>query len=371
MRIKIVLVLVLAVLSTSSCALFGKPDYCVQKRTGNFATFLEEDWRTYCAEFDERTSAVANYTLEDLTAFYGAHPAKVQEMKEEMVRFEDIDACFTEPREELELRALNSCLENDEAQQLQIINAWKARAEPWLEGTQLTVQGNKPKISALGSESARLEKKAAEAFDFNSQMEPDDYEKFRADLKALERDLASARAAQQSFQKLLQSASGNASLTTAMQTEFGPAFAELAASIEDQREDFKALKASERYLEFAVNSAGKRCPNGIKARTESRAAQKALESQVASIGRKTRHIEVSSVAQLEERGPVQYERFEGFVCGRRSSENQFDGKPQQCGQYRFLLERTKAVNDKKWEPWLVKGWQEAGPEAGVDCGLIK
>jgi hypothetical protein len=370
MRPKLAIALVLTVMSTSSCALFGKPDYCTQSRQGNFKSFLDDDWRAYCAEFEEKTTAVGNYTLEELTAFYGAHPQRVQDLKDEMVRFEDVNACFTEPREELELRSLNSCLSNDEAQQLEVNNAWKARAKPWLESIQLTIQGNRPKISELESESRRLQRKAEEAFNFNAQMEPGGFEKFRAELSALESDLAGATNAQRSFQKMQQLAGGNASLTAAIQADYGPAFAELAREIQDQREDVEALKVAERYLEFAVNSAGKRCPKGIKARSEKRAAQKALESQVASIGRRTRDIQISSVTELEERGPVQYERFEGYVCGKRSSENQFDGKPQQCGVYRFMLERTKGFDDKKWEPWLVKGWQESGPDGGVDCGLL-
>lgn len=370
MRTKSALLVLLILVTTTSCALFGKPDYCTQTRQGNFKSFLDDEWRAYCTAFEDRTQAVANYELTELTEFFGAHPARIEELKSEMVRFEDTDACFSEPREELELRSLNSCLENDESQQLQVINAWKARAQPWLEQVQITVQSNKPKISRMASESRRLQKKAGEAFDYNSELDPTDYEKFRADLADLKGSVDSARTTQRSFQQLLQLASGNGSLTAAMQNEYGPAFAELAASIQDQKSDVDQLEADARYLEFAYNSAGKSCPKGIKARSELRAAKGALDSQVAAIGRRTRNINVSSVATLEERGPVMYERFEGFVCGKRGSENQFEGRPQQCGVYRFLLERTKGVDDRKWEPWLVKAWQEAGADGGVDCGKL-
>lgn len=361
MRFNPVFILVLVLLSTTSCALFGKPDYCTKTRQGNFKSFLEEDWRTYCAEFEEKTSAVANYQLTELTRFYGNHPARIEDLKSEMIRFEDPEACFTEPRERLELRSLNNCLQDDSEQQLQIINAWKARAQPWLEGVKLTIQSNKPKISDVRRESRRLQKKAAEAFDFNSEMDPADYEKFRADLAQLEKSVAAASNAQRSFRELLQLAAGNSSLTNAMQAEYGPAFAELGRDIDDQRQDIEELNEDARYLEFAVNSAGKPCPKGIRARSELRAAKKALGSQVSSIDRRTRDIRISSAIVPEERGPVQYERFEGFVCGKRSEENQFAEKPPQCGIYRFMLERTKGFDDRRWEPWQVKGWQESGP----------
>ncbi|MEZ4458564.1 MAG: hypothetical protein R3E66_02325 [bacterium] len=344
----------------------GAPSYC---KEGSFPTFLDEEWRSYCTKYSEHMDNVGAYTLPQLTQFFGNHPDKVAELNETRAKYQEPSACFVEERDKLEFRKLDSCLDNNDEQNQAIANAWIARAEPWLEDHKLRLSGVIPKIGDQMREAKRLERKAGEAFEFKAEIDPGAFLKFADENEALGKELDVTADIEGEWRDLLRLAGDNKALTGAMQAEYGAAVQELVDKLADARANYSELTEQQRYLEMATFSAGKPCPLGLRSNKEVGIAKKAMASKIKEV-KGTAPRAMTSIAK-ELVNDLENESFEGFICAPRSSDNQFSDRPKQCAVYRYVLQRDRPVNERKWGDWTITAFEEGGPQAGVDCGIMK
>lgn len=343
---------------------------CNDKNPASFATFLDEEWRAYCVDYRQHVEQPGRFEMAELTTFFGNHSARVKELNKSLHTHEKYESCFDSPKSELELRNLESCLQDNDQSDIEITNAWSAVAEPWIEDLQLRVQEISPRIGDAAREAKRQEKKVTEAFDFHNAIEGRDWESLQVELKSLDKAIAAVEGADAQFNTLRKEAEGHTALIRALDNDFAPRVNTIVAEVSDLRAKQVELTEVARYLEFASSSAGISCPKSLKgANNELRTAKKVVKGKNNEVGGSGPRI--TSKTRADSSGDIDFERFEGFVCGIRGPENQWEGSPQQCAQYRYVIERQKPASERKWGDWSVKSFEEAGSADGVDCALKK
>jgi len=361
---KIVLSLLVVLGATQlSC---GSPNYC---REGSFPTFLDEEWRTYCADYDDHMNNVGAYGLPELTSFLGKHTERVAALNESRAKYKDPGACFVAERDKLEYRKLDSCLSNDDQQNQAIGNAWAARAEPWLEDHSLRLGEMVPKLGDQIREAARLDRKISDAFEIKAEVETDAFQKFADENEALGAEIERTANIETEWKNLTKRASGNEALAGTMQKKVGGEVNELLAKVGDLRSKYAELLESQRYLEMVTYSTGKPCPSGLRSNKETGIAKKALAAKIKTVNGVTPRAMTSISKEMQDE--LETESFEGFTCAPRASGNQFGDKPRLCAIYRYVLQRDRPANERSWGDWTVTAFEEGGAQAGVDCGLLK
>lgn len=343
---------------------------CKEKTPASFATFLDEDWRAYCTEYRAHVEQPGRYELKELATFFGNHSARVKELNKDLYSHEKFETCFESPKEELELRELQTCLQDNDQTDIEIANAWGAVADPWVEDLQLRVAEISPRMGDAAREAKRQEKKVGEAFDFHNKLEGRDWESLQVELKSLDKAIAQVEGIDAQFNELVKAGEGHAALSRAMEGEYAPEINAIVAEVADLRQKHTELNEAARYLEFAWGAAGVVCPKTLKgANKELRTAKKVVASKNNEVGGGGPRI--TSKTRADSSGDTDFERFEGVVCGIRGPENQWEGYPQQCAEYRFVVERQKPAGERKWGDWAVKSFEETGSDGGVDCTLKK
>lgn len=354
---------VIAGVLTSSC---GTPKYC---REGAFPRFLEEDWRTYCEAFQERVESPGNFELTELATFFGNHSARAKSIRDELLRYESPAACFEGPRAELEYRRLDTCAKDDDGQRQEIANAFVANLEPWLSDHRLRLSSLTPKVGDVEREASRIEKKVAEAFDFHSELDPSDFLKFADTVDAAESEYNRGATLSRDWAQMKKLAGSSSTIISRMDEQYGAEVTDLNAKFKELGDRVIELRERERYLEYAVYSVGKPCPQGIRATKELGIARNILKGKVAEVGGVQPRVTTGLV--VDSRDEFEVESFEGFICGVRSKEGQFEGKPRQCTTYRYQLERQRVAGERRWGDWAVMAFEEAGAQNGVECALMK
>jgi hypothetical protein len=350
-------------LLASSC---GTPKYCEQ---GAFPRFLEEDWRTYCESYLDRVEGPGNYEIDELARFFGQHSAKSKAIRDELLRYEEPKACFPGARGELEYRRLDACAKDDDGQRQEIANAFMARLAPWIEDQKLRQNSLAPAIGDAEREATRIEKKITEAHEFHAEMDPSDFLKFTDALNAIEGEYRRGATLADDWSRIKDLASKSETILTAMDNTYGADVTELNGQFKELGMRVAELKERQLYMEYAVYSVGKPCPDGARASSELRTAQKVLKGKIAEVaGTKPR---VLAPSQVEEREGFEYESFEGFLCGVRPADAQFEGRPRQCGLYTYKLERQRPSGERRWGDWALSSFEQSGPREGVECHLMK
>ena len=347
-------------LMTSAC---GAPEYCEKAAYTNFE---QDEWATYCADYLEHTESPGNFSMKDLTKFFVRHPKKVEALQESLDKFEQADTCFVGSRRELEYRKLSACLVYNDQQKRSIETAWLGRAEPWMDAHELRIGQTKADLGDAERESKRLVKKVNVAFELHRKMNSGPYEEWSMTVDRLGDELEKGSQMLDEWSYLVKISKKN-DLKEMMTKEIAPRMATASQNLEDQNGQHDQLLTKRRFLQFSVNSVGRSCPSGVAARKEKSIAAKALKREVRSI-HATRP-RVKTLVLPDQREGLDYESFDGFVCGERSSSNQFVGQPLQCGLYTYVLEREKPGAERRWGNWKVKSFEESGPEGGVDCAL--
>ncbi len=365
MEVKYVLAVAL-VASSGLLASCGAPGYCKQ---GSFPAFVEDEWRAYCVTYDEHVERPGSFELEALTSFLAEHPRRAAELRASLQTWDEPAACFQAPREKLEYRGLNSCIQHDDRQRHEMINAWEARAEAWIGEHEAQVQFIGPKLGDLAREGARLLRETNEAFEFQAQMDPADYLEWNVELRTQAEAASELSDVRDEWRDVLQRAEGVEFLREAMLADFGPRVAMLSEELISLQDRLRDLQEIRGYLELAIPAAGKPCKDGVRARKESRIAKSALQTQVKKIKGNTPR--VSTRITPDERAKVEYEFFSGFVCGERNQDKQLEEQRTLCARYEYVLERKKPEGEKKWGDWYVKKISEGGVDEGVDCTLIE
>jgi hypothetical protein len=343
----------------------GSPNYC---REGSFPTFLDEEWRTYCADYDDHMNNVGAYGLPELTSFLGKHPERVSALSETKSKYKDASACFVAERDKLEYRKLDSCLTNDDQQNQAIGNAWAARAEPWLEDHSLRLGEMIPKLGDQIREAARLDRKVSDAFEIKAEVETDAFQKFADENEALGAEIERTADIEDEWRSLKKRAKGNEALVGTMQKKFGGDVEGLLEKVSDMRGKYAELRESQRYLEMATFAAGKPCPSGLRSNKEIGIAKKSLAAKIKTIGGVTPRAMTSISKEMQDE--LETESFEGFTCAPRSTGNQFVDKTKLCAVYRYVLQRDRPANERSWGDWTITAFEEGGAQAGIDCGLL-
>lgn len=340
----------------------GAPGYC--KQVG-FNDYLDNEWRVYCAAYLERVERPAQFEIQELTRFFANHPDRAAELRQRQDAYQDVSACFETPREQYEYKSLASCLNDDEAQRNRINKAWQARADAWIQDYESLAQRMGPRVEALQREATRLMRKAKESFEYKVVVEPDDFLEWQVDLRARGEELARLSAVQDEWRPLVETAGGNEALREVMLDDYGPRVARLSEEILEFRDALVEAQLLHQYLENSLKAAGRACPDGIRARREARIARSVLSTQIESIDGGAPRIDAKITP--DERGDESFEFFSGFVCGERGEDQQIKDQVELCAMHRFVLERKKPKEQRKWEDWTVKSFEEGGPDDSVDC----
>ncbi len=342
------------------------------KRCGtssSFGQFRANAWEPYCESYKQHIENPSQFSMRDMTTFFGNHPAKVKELKQQVGGHGDYEMCFEGGAAELELRELESCLDYDDTQQLAVINAWEATIEPWLEETQFQYDELEPKLIEVEKEMDRFQEKVGVHF-ANKQPVPqeivDDYAVAMTTLNELEERIDTIQKTGGRFDELVANAKGNPPLVEAMSTGQAPEIDALAAELSSAKDRIDAARKSGRFVGYAFGSVGIPCPRGKSAKKESKIADDVLGEKLKTVGAK--EVQIASEIKTDKKGDVSMERFTGYVCGKRSADNQFEDAPELCGQYQFVIERQKAGDS--WGAWAVKAFEEAGAGGGVDCDML-
>ena len=191
-------------------------------------------------------------------------------------------------------------------------------------------------------------------------------------MNSLDKALATLEAVDADFKAVVAIGQPNDALTATMQSVAAPKINAVTADTAALRTRHTTLTQIARYLELASNSAGVPCPKSAKgANAELRVAQKVVAGRNAEVAGSGPRILTRTRADAS--GDVDFERFEGFVCGNRSAENQFEGTPRLCGQFRFVVERQKpgGASNREFSDWSLKSFEESDSSGGVDCALKK
>jgi len=355
--------LILAGALTTSC---GTPKYCNE---GAFPRFLEEDWRTYCEAYQDRVEGPGNFEIEELARFFGSHSAKTKAIRDELLRYENPAACFDGPRSELEYRRLDSCAKDDDGQRQEMANAFAARVDPWIADHKLRQNSLAPAIGDVEREATRIEKKITEAHEFHAELDPSDFLKFSDSLVAVEAEYRRGATLNDEWPRIKRLAGDSDTITSTMDRLYGDDVKLLTGQFRDLGQRVADLRERQRYMEYAVYSVGKRCPDGIRANAELRIARNTLKGKIAEVGGTAPR--VTSTSLLDERDGFDYEAFEGFLCGIRQAEGQFESQPRQCGIYRYKLERQRPTGERRWGDWALLSFEESPSREGVECFLMK
>lgn len=346
---------------------FG-PNRCTERTPESFSTFREEQWSDYCADYKSHVESPLDYELTDLTKFLAAHPARVEELDEKLYRFEKYETCFQSPKEELELRELQSCLEQNDRTEVEVTQAWVTAADAWLEELDLKAGSIRPMVEKAEQEGERLFKKTSGAFAYEGRFEDSDLLAYGDQISAIAKELDALEEMTQRYDVVLAAAKGNEALENAIKGEAGPRVSEARAEAQQLRERTKALEPQYAYIEYATYAIGVPCPKGKRARKEERIAEEIVggrNNEVRGSG-----IRIQNEITTDESGTTDYERFTGYICGVRSPEHQLEGAPKLCGRYVFVIERQKADDAEDWEDWAMKSFEESGPSGGIDCDLL-
>ena len=86
------LVLAGAISLTAACGPSKK--LCEDKNPASFATFLDEEWRAYCADYRDHVEQPGRYEPTELVAFFGNHSTRVKELNKQLFTHDNFCVFF-------------------------------------------------------------------------------------------------------------------------------------------------------------------------------------------------------------------------------------------------------------------------------------
>jgi hypothetical protein len=350
------------------------PEYCEDTSTKGFRKWANEEWVTYCEQLSARLEDPTSYTLNDLTNFYARHPERSGELRQRLSMYKDADQCY-QGSTRLRYNAQVECLQTDDSMAQRVQISWRTQAEPWLEELVYRAKKTSQAIDQLDAARAKVEKEIKEKSERQLTADAGLYESYVTALTAIEKDMAFVHSNVEMYEQFRSVSSGYSVLSQLVNDEMRSELEPLLKKHKQNVEKVAELQLHRSYYEYALPSIGKLCPpNPLpRASREQKQAGQTLADELAQIQAPARLVRISEATSsyLSEETGATFETFEGFVCGARQPERQFRDRPVQCAVYKFTLERAKARERTAWEPWVAKSFDEAGPEGGVDCSMIK
>lgn len=357
-----------AALSLSAC---GTPSYCEDEGPKGFSTVRTQNWAPYCEELEARLNEPLNYELTDLTDYFADYPTRAADITEQLSSFDEPDRCFDSKREQLELRSMRSCLEVDEDKEARIQKAWAIRAEPWIEQYEKRIKALRRELNDLNLEATRVDQKISQKFDMNATMESELVDDLTLKLDELQPKIAAVDKAKLDYERFLASSMSNTNFNTFIEESYGTAIKELLDEHENNRFAIAKLRGTERYFRYALNTVGKECEAASSASKETRIVRPLLKD---AMSKKSAGPTLSVDAVVSSKDPdtsADIETINGYFCGERSADNQFEGKPQLCAHQHFEILRDRPVGERKWTSWRLVETKEGEVNEGVDCALLE
>lgn len=355
-----------ALLSSCKTLGLGTPEYCGPK----VRPYVQETWAPYCEKLNQHLEDPTSYKLTELTAFLAAYPLKAEEIRNEMARYKEIQKCYADGADQLTYKRLTACVADDDDMAYRASTSWKVAAEKWFED-KYTFQTKKlnRELKALAQQSQKVNREIEEKFDLKIDMDPKVYASFH---DKLEEERARAKQVEE-YEALFKEARAKASeykaLGSFINSEFGKQADELARIQDDNRALLKQLNTDDRYFSMASPATGRACPRSSGSARDKGVAKRLLRDQIGEI-QASSNIIISGGITSREDGPAQFESFKGKICGNRGEKNQFSKRRVLCSTYTFTIERSKGVDDKRWDEWALKKFEEDDFKGSVDCKLL-
>ncbi len=362
--------LLLTLAPSLGCSALGlaKPEYCEDQGASSLQPWVDSTWAPYCDEFNTRLTEPQNYELVELTEFLSAHPERTAELKTKLTRYKDPKRCFETNAEQLQYRKLSACLEDGPSQDARVTLTWDVRADPWLKEYDFRAKKLRRDLTDMNAAAENIERKIQEKFQANEIMDqPELFVAFDETMSRLEKDMAAVDNANSSYNRILATASSYPALAHMITQKYRPVLDTIMQDHKKNRELFNQLQDQRRFLRFAVYSVGRTCPTGVRANNELKAARTVLKEKIAELGASTPRITETVQESKSEDEFTVLQTFRGVICATRNTGNQVVGKPEMCAKHLFTIQRSRGVDDKRWDDWTLQSLEEGGPKEGVDC----
>ncbi|GEM_PF-7001488 len=348
-----------ALITLSACS---NAEKCESKSPGSFGSFLDDDWRTYCNEYEAHVTEPLTYELEDLAEFFGNHHAKVDELNQTLEGFEDVKACFDTNTKFLEFRELENCITSGDLQDVRMLNSFSTAIDPWMEELNLTVGDINPKLNKTERDSTRLLTKASEALDYRRKLGKEGVRDHIENIQVLRKKIIRARAKAADYNTFKKSIEPNQALSEKLQEEIQSDYDSNVAKLEKQEERINKMAEAAEIISLIKNTAGKSCP------TLRKRYGKETNIAVKSLARYFRKIEsgrlrIEGKIKTETKDDEKTQSFSGFACGLRLKKI-VDQDLTLCAVHRFKMTREKS--GRRWSKWKGEV-KEGGKKDGVDC----
>ncbi len=364
------LLVLLTTLTATSLVACGPPELCKQEGSGTFSSFRSSDWTPYCADLDDRLQRPMDYELILLTEFFSEYPDRASSMKSKLVKFEEHEKCFVSKDDKLEYRRLNACLQNGEVES-RIKRAWTVRAEPWIEEYEGRIQKLQLDLDAAENDSEYITTKINQQERLGQRVKVDRVSDFEDQLDDLQKEVGQIDQARSDYERLQAASMSYSALNGHINSTLKERIDIMFEKHDQNRFAIARLRNTQRFHNFALKSVGVPCEEGVRSRKEQRKATKLLEDQVNALGAsKIVAITSKTQAATDESTGETTETFEGYICGKRSVDNQFDNKIPLCSRHNFVIKRVKPAGERRFGDWQLDSITEGDETQGVDCNML-
>ena len=349
----------------------GAPEMCRQQGQGTFSQFRGEQWASYCASLEARLQQPLEHELIALTEFFSEYPEESARIKKRAASYADHQRCFVSSSEQFEYRELNSCLEQGEVS-TRIEQSWSVRAEAWLKEYQDRVADLTRQLDLSERDGDFITQKLEQKHALGAKAgELDRVEELARTLDAMQQEVDRIDRAQDEYERLMGASMAYASFNQYITETIKAPIDEMFEKHEANRFTIARLRTTQRFHSLAIPSLGVACEPGERANEEVRIARRVLKARMNNINA-GRQIAITSPIEeiVDEETGDEFETMQGYVCGERGEDNQFEQRFKLCSQYPFEIRRIKPSGARRFNAWEVNSFEQGEAEAGVDCRLL-
>lgn len=364
---------VICVLLVGSLGGCGKPDFCSTTGQNSFSSVLEAEWRTYCTDMDRYLTQGADFDLLEVTEFFANHPQRVEEIQSKLVRFHNYDKCFDEPRQQLDLRQLKSCISEGDQAETQMNDAWAALVDESLDHLEQDQAAIEVGLQEQTKDVSRIQEKANHAWSSKSGVLKEEYvAAFRDEIRKLHTRNEANRNRLETFVQARTIAQPNQAFSSFIDEFY---MARINQVKKENTHTVKTLDGLLQHLEFFEYSTVapfRGCPSSMARGKDGKRLETLLKEILVNRIKElsetvTPLVRVTEPLRRDQQGNTMREYVGGVVCGQRPYNEKKYGDNRQCAAYQFVVERKKDVDDSQWEDWTIASFSDPGLAAGIDC----
>lgn len=349
-----------------------EPEMCRDMRPGALTPWLTKTWGPYCEKLDRTIKDPRNMPLIQLTEFFAQHPKKRGELHVDFLRYDEIEACFQKPAQQLQLEDLKACITDNDEMSLHINASWEARADPWFKEYELRIKDIRRDLNAITLLFDKVTQKTTDHFERHAVMEPNLSKKFAQKLQDVHSDMEFVDALEKNYTTILRTAKPHEQLAQMIDANYSDLVKNMLLAHAKNKAMYLKFQQDSRFFKLASASVGVQCPKGLNKKKDMREASKVLAQELKKVtphSKKLRITQPRTAVHDPDKGYV-HEHIKGFVCGARSESNQFEDRTQLCAKYRFEITRKKTIGSRNWEDWTFVKFEEGKAEDGIDCTLL-